>query len=442
MSQNKSQSSFQQAQAFLLTGLLCGATASMASQAQTSDAKGPAVTLDALVAEVLERNPELGFYRAELAAATGERQTAGGFTNPEAGGAIGNKRVSLGPLVSDGLVWAVSVKQTFDWPGRIPLRKAIADQQIKLAELGLAQFQAALGARARTLAFNVFATQEKSAAAREVAERFQALREVLVQRDPAGLTPVLETRIIEATELTLRRRATEASLAEQAARLELNQLRGQPWEQALRIEAPTLVFPPFPGTEPLLAAARANNFEIRMRQAELEQQGFRVSLAGKEKNPSFTIEPYFSQERTGDKETQVGIALSIPVPAWNRGAGRVATEEARRLQAETSLQVAQRNLERRVIEGALGYQTRLGEMARWRPDSVQRFKEAAALADHHYRLGAVPIATYVELQKQYLEAVDALLSTRLEALEASQELERLTGVSLKQLHAEAPAGQK
>ena len=55
---------------------------------------------------------------------------------------------------------------------------------------------------------------------------------------------------------------------------------------------------------------------------------------------------------------------------------------------------------------------------------------AAALADRHYRLGAVPIATYVELQKQYLEAVEALLDTRTEALEAGHQLELLTGVSL------------
>lgn len=414
----------------------------MASEPQTADAKSPMMTMDALVAEVLEHNPELGFYRAEIAAATGERQTAGGFANPDVSGTLGNKRVTLGPLTSDGLVWSVSVNQTFEWPGRIPLRKAIANQQLKLAELGFDQFRAALAFRARSLAFNVFATREAAAAAREVAERFQALREVLVQRDPAGLTPVLETRIIEATELTLRRKATEASLAERAARLELNQLRGQPWETAVTIESPNLAFPPFPGTESFLVAARANNFEIRLRQVELEQQGFRVSLARNEKFPSLTIGPYFSQERTGDRETQVGVGLSVPLPAWNRGAGKVATEEARRLQAETSLLVAHRNLERQVIAKALGYQTRLNEMARWRPDSVQQFKEAAALADRHYRLGAVPIATYVELQKQYLEAVEALLSTRREALEAAQELQRLTGVDLYQLQAGAAAGKK
>ncbi len=143
-----------------------------------------------------------------------------------------------------------------------------------------------------------------------------------------------------------------------------------------------------------------------------------------------------------DRETQFGIGLSIPLSLWNRGDGKVATEEARRLQAETSLQVAQRNLERQVVEKGLAYQTRLAEMARWRPDSVAKFKQAAALADRHYRLGAVPIATYVELQKQYLEAVDALLSTRREALEAAQELQRLTGVELTQLPAAKPEAQK
>ena len=413
-----------------------------AAKAQNASSPPTPITIDALVAEALERNAELGFYRAEIAAARGQQQTSGGHTNPELSGAIGQKRVSLGPAISDGLVWSVSVKQTFEWPGRISLRKAIANQDVKLAELGLDQFKTALASRARTLAFTLFAALETAAAAREVAERFQSLREVLVQRDPAGLTPVLETRIIEATELTLRRKATEAALAADSARLELNQLRGQPWEQMLNVAAPNLAFPAFPGAEPLLAAARAGNFEIRMRQAEIEQQGFRVSLARNEKKPTLTVSPYLAQENAVDRETQFGIGLSVPLPLWNRGDGKVATEEARRLQAETSLHVAQRNLERQVVEKGFAYQTRLAEMARWRPESVEKFKQAAALADRHYRLGAVPIATYIELQKQYLEAVDALLSTRREALEAALELQRLTGVELNHVAAAKAEAQK
>ena len=87
-------------------------------------------------------------------------------------------------------------------------------------------------------------------------------------------------------------------------------------------------------------------------------------------------------------------------------------------------------MERQVVEKAGAYRTKLEEMSKWRPDSVQQFKEAAALADRHYRLGAVPIATYVELQKQYLDAVEALLDTKREAVEAGQQLRLLTGTDL------------
>ncbi len=418
--------------AVLLTVVSCDLCFSAEREEPVSATSAPtnALALEALVAETLANNPELNFYKAEIAAARGERQTAGAWANPELAGTTGSKQATGAGASGEGLAWSVSLRQTFEWPGRIQLRKAIANRQIRLAELGYEQFRAALTARARTLALNVFAAQEKSAAAREVAGRYQALREVLVQREPAGLTPVLETRIIEATEVALQRKASEAALAKESAMLELNQLRGQPPNAKVRIEAPSLEFAPAAETEVLLAAARTNNFELRMRQAELEQQGFKVQLARKEKYPAFTVEPYFSRERAADQETQAGIGLSVPLPLWNRNEGKVASEEARRQQAVTSLFVAQQSVERQVVEKAGVYRTKLEEMSKWRPDSVQQFKEAAALADRHYRLGAVPIATYVELQKQYLEAVEALLDTRREALEAGQQIRVLTGLDL------------
>jgi len=182
---------------------------------------------------------------------------------------------------------------------------------------------------------------------------------------------------------------------------------------------------------------QTNNFELQMRRAELEQQGFKVSLARKDGYPSLSVGPYFSQERAGDREQQVGIGLSVPLPLWNRNKGNVETAEARRTQAETSLYVTQRDIDRRIVEKALTYQTKLAEMSRWQPESVDEFRKAAELADRHYRLGAVPIATYVELQKQYLEAVEALLDTRREAMEAGQELQRLTGLDFKAVHTAA-----
>lgn len=396
------------------------------------------MTLDALVADVLEHNPEVNFYSAEIAAAKGQARTAATWANPDLSSTIGDKQVTGGGLSAEGVAWSVSVRQTFEWPGRIPLRKAIANQQIQLAELGFAQFKTALAARTRSVAFALFAAQQKAAAAREVADRFHALRQVLVQRDLAGITPELELRIIEATGITMLRKASEASVAEQAAMLELNQLRGQPWQHAMKVAPVDLAFTAAPEPDTLLTAARANNFEIRMRQVELEQQGFKVSLAKNEAYPSFAVGPYFSQDRAGDRERQVGIGISMPLPLWNRNEGNIETATARQKQAETAMYVTQRSVERQVVEKALIYQTKLTEMAKWRPESVAEFRKAAALADRHYRLGAVPITTYVELQKQYLDAVEALLETRREALEAGQQVELLTGLNINAVQTKSP----
>lgn len=390
---------------------------------------GPTLPLDALVAEALEKNPELRFYQAEIAAAKGGRRTAGQWLNPEISGSAGQKTGRGSGLSAEGMAWAVSVAQPFEWPGRIGLRKAIANREIELAELGYERFKIALAARMRMLGYTLFAAQQAAAASGEVADRFKALREVLVQRDPAGLTPLLEFRIIEAGELTAQRRATEAALATQSALLELNFLRGAPPSTRLSVAQTEVSFRPLDSSETLSTLARTNNFELRLRAVELAQQGFRVSLAKNERFPRLSIGPSISEERAGDRERVIGVGISLPMPLWNRNQGNIQTAQARQVQAETSFYVTQRETERKVLAAAMSYESKLRQMSQWRPDSVQHFKEAAEIADRHYRLGNVPIATYVELQDKYLEAIESLLDTKKEALDAAQNLELLTGLT-------------
>jgi outer membrane protein, heavy metal efflux system len=395
---------------------------------RASAAETNVLPVESLVEEALSRNLELKFYEAELTAARSTHKTAGHWTNPELSGGIGQKSVRDSGLSAEGVAWSVSIMQPFEWPGRIGLRKAIANRDIELAELGLERFRRALTGRVRTLAFGVFAAQQKAAAANDIAERFKALREVLVQRDPAGITPLLETRVIEATELTMQRKASEATLATQSALLELNQLRGGPIETRVSIAPTHLAFRPADQPDALVALAQTNNFELRVRAVELAQQGFRVALARNERYPAIAVGPTYSEERAGERERVIGVGISLPLPLWNRNTGNIEAARARQLQAETSLAVTRREIERKVMEAALTYNTKLQEMAKWRPDAVEHFRDAAELADRHYRLGAVPIATYVELQEKYLEAVESLLDTKREALEAAQNLELLTGL--------------
>ncbi len=388
------------------------------------------MSIDALVAQIVADNPELQFYREALVAARGERRGLRSLPDPELSLELGRKRVRepASSLAAEGTAWSVSVTQTFEWPGRHRLRKAMANGEVQLAELGLARFEAALAARARTLALNLHAANVQAAAVREVADRFAALKETFLARDPAGITPELETRVIEAQDLALQRRATEAELALEHALLELNQLRGVPAGTPLRVAVRPVTFHDLPDPATLLAAARENHFGYRARQLELEQQGFAVQLAHRERYPEVSVSPFYSSERAGERETMAGVGVSLPLPVTGRAQAAVTPALARQRPAEAMLRVAERELEREVLTAAQTYAHKLHEIRRWSAQPIDRFREAAALADRHYRLGAVPIGTYVELQSAYLEAVEALLLTETEAVRAALELERLTGL--------------
>ena len=78
----------------------------------TAVAAAEPVTLDALVADTVDRNPEVQFYEAEISAARGGRMTAGAWANPELSSELGHKQVRdlSGNSIGDGPIWSVSVE--------------------------------------------------------------------------------------------------------------------------------------------------------------------------------------------------------------------------------------------------------------------------------------------------------------------------------------------
>src|SRR5688500_1649737 len=99
---------------FILIAVL-GSSLFVATTHEAPASANPITTLDALVADALERNPELKFYEAEVIAAKAGRKSAGLLANPEVSGNIGQKTVSDSGLGAEGLAWSVSVMQPFEW---------------------------------------------------------------------------------------------------------------------------------------------------------------------------------------------------------------------------------------------------------------------------------------------------------------------------------------
>jgi outer membrane protein, heavy metal efflux system len=390
-----------------------------------------AETPQTLVKQALLRNPELNFFVAEIAAARGALRTAGTFRNPELSTEAGykNSRENSGGAKGDGAILALSFSQTFEYPGRIALRKAIANHDLVLAELHLQQFRLTLAARVRSLAYAMTSARERTKAVQEVASRSQALNDVLKERPVAGAAPQLEAQIISANLLTFQRQERESTLAEKTIAAELNQLCGRPADGAVTVNASPIVFTAV-SVPALVNAARSNAFDIRIRQVELAQQGFKVALSKNERFPAIAVGPFYSLENAIDREQRIGLGISLPLPLWDRNVGNIASSKARQEQAEASLALAEREVERRVTQTAATLEAKRAEVETWKTGALAQLREATELADRSYRLGSVPLTTYVEIQKQYLEGISAFNDAQKDALDAAQALEILTGQKL------------
>jgi cobalt-zinc-cadmium efflux system outer membrane protein len=396
------------------------------SSASVAEARKGVVTGESLVNDILAHNPELLVYEANIRAARGERTTAEQWANPELSTRLGNKHDSG----KDGPAWAIDLKQTFEWPGRFELRRLVAEKEVALAELALAKFRAALAAESRAAAYDLSFASQQAGAIKEVQARYRALVSVLSRRETPGVNPLLERRVIEATAFGLNGKVINVDVEAATARARLEELRGAPLPADLRIQASTFSLDALPSTSTLVAAAHENNVDLLIGRSEVEHRRLKIDLARNERHPAFSIGPYLSNERAVNHETQIGVAFTVPLPLWSRNEGRIAAEEARGNGAEAALVVTEREVDRLITESADAYRLSVAGLKSTRWVSIEELKRAAASADEHYRLGAVPVSTYIELQKQYLDAVETTIELQRRALQARHRLERITGLDL------------
>ena len=383
-----------------------------------------------LVRQAVESNPERQAYVAALAAERESASAASSNPDPVLSLELGRKRLrdAGGAFLDEGQVWTASLSQTFEWPERLRLRRAIADRQIEVAKLGLGRFEQALEAKATVLAYRLSRAQLRAQACEEVAERFAGLRKALVGRDPSGPAPTIELRSVEAAEVVARRRAEEARLALQQALLEMNQLRGAPSLAPLAVKAPMLALKDAPKIEELLAAARQGNFSYRMQVLESEQLTLQSDLARSDSVPGFTAGPYVSQDRVGGRETIVGLRFDIPLPVSGRAGSAERSANERKRQSEAAISAAWRDVEKDLGQTWLSYASKIDQLRMHKDDPAVRFAEAAKLAESHFRAGALSLQLFMDAQAGYLEAVDSALLIQEQAVEAGFHLRELSGV--------------
>jgi outer membrane protein, heavy metal efflux system len=363
-------------------------------------------TVEELVVRALGHHAELRYYEAGVDAAKGRRTQAGQWKNPELSVDAGSRRISdNGETLARGHTVGVSLAQTFEFPGKASLRKAIADSDVTLAGLGLQQYRAALEGRVRTLALQLSAASANAEAAMEISWRGTALVELLRQRPAAGASQLLELRVIEGSLIELQQSAAGYELAREEARIEINTLLGLPPNQPLSLQGP-LEPPDAAPIDPnrILLAALSHNYQLRIRTAELEKAVREVSSARREVAPDFSIGPFYSRDVAGETEENLGATVSMTLPLWDWNTGNIAEAGARRAQADAMLLDARRKVEAEAARRLRAFNIHRRRLEMLPVDTVNQLREAADLADRQYRTGAIGVQLFLEVQREFLNA--------------------------------------
>ncbi len=386
-------------------------------------------SVDSLVSQVLADHPVLLAAEAEVSAARGERRAAGQWKNPEVTVQQGEKRVAdraTGELAGKGGAQLYSFSQTFEFPGKAGLRKAMADHDVRLAGLALDQLRLEIAAEARRLAVRWLTFEQEARAAREVADRSETLVQLLGKRTPAGVQFLLDQRVVEASLVNILNRAREAEETRDQTRIALNILRG--WRPNDPPDVAMVLQPPETnaGWEALWQQASTANLSLRAGDEAIGKAHQDLSRARLEAAPDFTISPFYSEERAVDRERVLGVGVSLPLPFWDSGRGRTETARASLARAQAERANTVRTIQQRLAEELSAWRMASEQLRKTPMKMLDRLRESAELADRQYRLGAVEMPTYLEMQDQYLEATAGLLGSIRDAHEHRLNIQLLT----------------
>jgi outer membrane protein, heavy metal efflux system len=386
-------------------------------------------TVDNLVRLAMTDNAELRALEAEIAVAKGQRRQVGFFKNPEVSTEIGGREVrdSQDVLQGNGTTFRIAVTQTFEFPGKGTLRKAIANKNVEIAELGLEQFRLALTGQVRLLAYEHLAAVAESEAAESVYRQSNELTSQLGLQTGFGARQQIEIYLIQASLVELGAAIKQAALRREETRTKLNALLGLPQSMPLRLRES--LSPPRRRLElsQLVFAAQGNNPLLKIRQREIERSLRELAAARLDIAPDFAIGPFFSRDMAGDTEQNVGAAISATVPVWDWNIGNIQSAKARRDSAAGLRVKAERETEAEILSRFKAYELTRRQLRMVPTDLLRHLREASTLAETQFRNGSINAQLYLDAQSAYLDALRASQGAILDAWRTLLDLNLLTG---------------
>ena len=408
----------------LLLAVALGSVVAFPAKGQDTNA----LTLDAAIRLALEDNPEIRVLSACIAAARGEVTIARTWQNPEMSVSPGFKTIR--DPSTTGFHGDFGLEQTFEWPGKRALRRAVAEKNVAVRQLALAGFRSQLAIQVRRAFYTLLATREVVSLREQRLTLTRAFVDAAKKKVEGGFAPEFEVTKAEVEVVTAQRSLREAQAQHDAARVALNALMGRKPTEPLAVAGALDGTIQLPDQSTLLEQALTRNPVVKVQEAGAERTGLSLQSIRKSRLPDFKVGP--SLEYTRDEQI-VGLGVSLPLPFWDKKKGDIATATAEQEKALAELEKLRREILRDVTTAAQNLLAARDSLAFYTPALRDKLKVALDAAAQSYSEGRMPLLLYLESQRTYFDTQADYFETLQKLFEAQAELESAVGVPLNQL---------
>ena len=319
----------------------------------------PSTALEGLVAEALQRNPEVLEAQAALDAARERPTQAGALEDPMFGIVYTNDGWTPSLGREDMTTLAVMGSQAFPYPGKRDLRRRVAAADAHLATADLERVRRTIAASVARAYWSLALARGLSALALEKRGLWQRVEETaraLYAAGPGGQLDVFQAQA-EAARVEEERvgLATDAQLRQ----IEINRLLARQLDTPVATpDLPALVRGPR-DVAAIIGAAEGTVPEVAAAAVAVERNRLAVALARRQSKPDFAVQGAYMNRGSLPPMWQAGITASLPVRRSRRQAS-VAEAEARLRQAESAAESVRLTLRLRTEQRM----TRLGAIER------------------------------------------------------------------------------
>jgi len=373
---------------------------------------------DALVAEALEKNPDVVQARALVGAAQSRVRPARSLPDPFLGTTYQVEGTSFGLGSMPDTFLGFMFSQPLPWPGKRELAGGTAESEAKEIEAGaVGRTALSLEARVRRAYYDLLLARAQLGLIEDRRQAWEQIEGVVRERYAVGvgvLQDLLRTQV-EILRLDEARAVEQAIVTSRVA--ELNRLIGRQQETA--IESPqVLEYRASPvGFEAIFPAVRQRSPELAASRQSVETSHLRIAVAKKNFRPDFVVSGGPMIRGSLDPMWQLGFGISLPIYAKSKQQGRLREAEWILESNEAGTRSIELELELRTRErlASLDASQKIAKLYLEGVLPLDQLSLEAAIAS--YRTGKIPFVTV-------LEALNALYADRSVFLDRLAESEK------------------